>query len=189
MLAGRLYIVSIVIVLLAAINLGIVGISKVNVLQYVTFKNEMFLRIVYVIVGLCALYLMFIRPRQTFLSFLEKTVIPPSVFKPFEQQNTNTEVIVDANHAIKVIYWAANKNTGKISDNPYDAYDNFENSGVTNVVNNKATLRFNCPELYQVGRVYKKTLNPHVHYRLVYKSGVISEIFTVKLECKKLILD
>jgi uncharacterized membrane protein YuzA (DUF378 family) len=182
MLAGKLYIISIVLILISAINLGIVGLFKVNMLNYLTFKNELFLRIVYVVIGLCALYLIFIRPRQTFLSFLEKTVMPPSVFKPFEQKNTNTEMTIDAPHAIKVVYWAAKQNMGNIDDNPIDAYGEYENTGIANVVNNKATLKFNCPESYKVGRLYKYQLQPHVHYRLIYKSGVISEIFSLNVE-------
>ena len=161
MLAGRLYILSIVIILLVSLNVGIVGGFEVNLLRYITFNNITALRIIYIIAGLSALYLLLFKPRQLFLSFLEKTVMPPSIFKPMEQENTNTSITIDAPNAIKVIYWAAKKNTGKIDDNPYDAYDDYENVGITNVINNKATLNFNCPEQYKV--------------------GIISEIYTLKI--------
>jgi uncharacterized membrane protein YuzA (DUF378 family) len=182
MLAGRLYILCIVIVLLVSLNLGIVGGFEVNLLKHLTFNNITVLRIIYIISGLCALYLLLFKPRQVFLSFLEKTVMPPSIFKPYEQINTNTSLTIDAPHAIKVVYWAAEKDSGHIEENPQDAYKDFDNVGVVNVVNNKATLKFNCPESYKVGRsLMRNTLTPHVHYRLIYRSGIISEIFTLKI--------
>ena len=66
------------------------------------------------------------------------------------------------------------------------AYESYENIGVAAVVNGKATLKLKCPTEYKVQKGMIK-LPRHVHYRLIYANGVVSEVKTVKLEnqCNK----
>lgn len=142
-------------------------------------KYLLILKIIYVIIGLAAVYQIFLTPSRTFLPFLDKTVMPPSLLLLSEQSDTNFKLKIHADGAIKVMYWAANEDRGKIVNNPIDAYDDYENIGISAVKNNIAILKLKCPTAY---KVRNKVLPKHLHYRLVYANGVISDIKTVKLE-------
>ncbi len=143
------------------------------------------LRIIYIIFGICAIYLIFFTKYHTFLPFLDRTVLPPSILLLSEQADTNTQVTINARDAIKVVYWAAHADNQIIEDSPYDAYESYENVGIAAVINHKAILKLKCPASYKVGIPFKKTVPKHVHYRLIYSNGVLSEIHTLKLgkEC------
>jgi hypothetical protein len=110
-----------------------------------------------------------------------KTVFPPSLLLLSEQAQTNATVNVNAPQAIKVAYWAAHADEGNVETEPMKAYDKFENVGVTAVKDGKATLKLKCPTSYKVNKG-KIKLPRHVHYRLIYDNGVISEVLTAKLE-------
>jgi hypothetical protein len=108
----------------------------------------------------------------------------PIIMLLSEQANTNVELKIDApRDAIKVVYWAARSDTGKVIDNPQDGYNKFENYGIAEVKNNVAILKLNCPNSYKVGKKFKKQLPKHVHTRFVYENGVLSEVNTIKLDC------
>jgi hypothetical protein len=51
-----------------------------------------------------------------------------------------------------------------------------------------ATISVACPQRYYVERVIKRRLPKHVHYRLVYPSGMLSSVQTLNVEqdCKGL---
>jgi hypothetical protein len=138
-------------------------------------------RVFLLIVGASALYLLFVPNVRTFLPFLGRTVFPPSLILLSEQSGTNTRVIVNAPGATKVAYWAAHEDKGVVESDPMKAYNSYENIGVAAVLNGKATLKLKCPTEYKVKKGMIK-LPKHVHYRLVYDNGVISEVFTKKLE-------
>ena len=59
---NKLLIVSIILVIIGALNWGLIGIANTNVvssLNNVTFRSETFERIIYVLIGLAGLYLLF----------------------------------------------------------------------------------------------------------------------------------
>ena len=178
--------VSILVVIIAGLYLGLNAIANKNflmeVLVKVTPKNyRTIIRILYLIFGIAALYLVAFTPSYTFLPFLDKTVLPPSLLLLSEQANTNAEVKVEAPNAIKVVYWAAEEDEKKIIEDPYKAYGKYENIGVAAVKSNVAILKLKCPTQYKVG-VPKTTLPRHIHFRLVYENGVLSEVKTISLE-------
>jgi len=177
------YLTSIIILILASIHLGVIGAMEkdylsmlLNYLAPVYGRN--ILRCVYVVVGLVGLYMALGVNYHTFLPFLDKTVLPPSVLLLSEQSDTNVKLEVNGDDAIKVVYWAAHSDNGVIEENPKDAYAGFENVGISAVVNGKATLKLKCPTKY---KAMKKVLPKHVHYRLIYENGVLSEVRTLKL--------
>jgi len=169
-----LYVIAISFVLLASIKAGYYGVC--SKMQMSTIK-----RVFLLLVGASALYLLFAPNVRTFLPFLGKTVFPPSLLLLSEQAGTNATVIVNAPQAIKVAYWAAHQDEGNVESDPMKAYNSYENIGVAAVVDGKATLKLKCPTEYKVKKGMIK-LPRHVHYRLIYDNGVISEVFTSKLE-------
>ncbi len=118
-----------------------------------------------------------------FLSFLDETVMPPSVFLTQASIFNNSKVTVDAPQGVKVIYWGANpvKKDYDNIDNWVDAYDGYKNCGVVEVVDDKAELIFSVPVRYRVG-LFKKLLDRHIHYRIVYPNGIVGKIKTIKLD-------
>jgi hypothetical protein len=180
-----LYMIVIFIVIIGAINWGVIGIYGVNIVSEfnkVTFKNLTCERIMYAIIGLAGLLLLF--NRNTYLPFLGVTVLPSVSLKPYNTYN-DQELVINAAGASKVVYWAAHsEGDNKVYNNPYDAYGKGENSGVAEVNSDgTAVLKFKCPGKYQVGHVLNKILPKHIHYRLVYDDNTLSEIKTIKLNC------
>lgn len=169
-----LYVIAITFVLLASLKAGYYGVCSKTKLSTVK-------RVFLLIVGASALYLLFAPNVRTFLPFLGKTVFPPSLLLLSEQAGTNATVIVKAEGAEKVAYWAAHADEGIVESEPMKAYNSYENIGVAAVVDGKATLKLKCPTEYKVKKGMIK-LPRHVHYRLIYSNGVISEVLTAKLE-------
>ena len=169
-----LYVIAITFVLLASLKAGYYGVCSK---MHMSTAKRVFL----LIVGASALYLLFAPNVRTFLPFLGKTVFPPSLLLLSEQAETNATVIVKADNAEKVAYWAAHQDEGEVESDPMKAYDSYENIGVAAVVDGKATLKLKCPTEYKVQKGMIK-LPKHVHYRLIYSNGVISEVLTAKLE-------
>lgn len=125
--------------------------------------------------------------RNTYLPFLGPTVLPLSLLKEPSMFDNNTKefripVEIDVPNKTVVIYWASSPSKEVIQD-PYTAYSNFENSGVTNVVNKKAYFKVDCPSSYKIPS--SKILSPHIHYRIVYPNGIIGSVKTVYVDCSK----
>lgn len=122
--------------------------------------------------------------RDTYLPFLGRTAIPPTVLKDSAYpQHSNTTIVLNLPHVsngTKVVYWGAKPAT-QVKSNPMQAYDDFSNAGVAIVVNGKATLRFHCPGQYIVGSL--KTLNRHVHYRVYDRRGLLGPVKTHNVKC------
>jgi uncharacterized membrane protein YuzA (DUF378 family) len=183
--------ISLVLVIFSGLYLGISAVLNKNLLLELLLKlsstnYKTILRVIYFIFGIAALYLILFTTSNTFLPFLDKTVLPPSLLLLSEQSNTNLQIKLDAPDAIKVIYWAAKPDTGKVIDDPFLAYDDYENIGIAAVKDDVAILKLFCPTAYKVGSP-KTTLSKHLHFRFVYANGVLSEVKTLKLDkqCKK----
>jgi uncharacterized membrane protein YuzA (DUF378 family) len=184
------HMICVILVLIGGFNWGFQGLFNFNLVKYInenTYNSPMFENSVYILVGISALYLA--SNRNTYLPFLGDTVSAPSLIRDtgVERKNANVTIVVDAEGASSVMYWAADPLNGGSDGEKfaYDAYGEFKNAGVAEVVNNKATLRVECPQKYWVKKfgVMKKTLPKHVHYRLIYSTGWISEVLTKKLDC------
>lgn len=120
--------------------------------------------------------------RNTYLPFLGPTVLPPSLLKSdFTPENAENMYKVKINEVdgTKVLYWASQE-SNIIFKNPWNAYGNYMNTGISTINNGETVFTINCPSSYNVGGM---TLKPHIHYRIVYPKGVLGEIKTIFVEC------
>jgi uncharacterized membrane protein YuzA (DUF378 family) len=183
-----LHIICVILLIIGGLNWGLIGAFNLNLVKLInqhTFDSPIFENSIYITVGLAAIYLG--KNRNFYLPFLGDTILPPSLLKDLGNNNANISVTVDAVNANMVIYWAAEplpENEIDGSKFSFDAYDKYTNSGVAEVVSGKATLKVSCPQTYWVKKWgIKKTLPKHLHYRLVYSTGWVSEVKTVELSC------
>lgn len=140
-------------------------------------------RVISVFVGLMALFL-FVR-RDTYLPFLGPTVLPVNAIigdKNPMDANVEIDIDVDAEDGTKIIYWGAKSNAnGIVERNPWIAYDDYQNLGVTTVHSRMARLRVQCPRQY---KTHMGTLKKHIHYRVCcWKKGVMGPVKTVYVDC------
>lgn len=137
--------------------------------------------IVFVLVGLAALYVGF--SRDTYLPFLGKTVFPCSLLKDSVPEGADLSVQVKVRPGAKVIFWAsepANKDLHELQD-WRKAYMEFKNAGVTTAdATGIATLSVRTPQSYTVPM--KGALDAHIHYRECVSDGMVGRVETVKAE-------
>ena len=121
--------------------------------------------------------------RNFYLPFLGWTSYPCGGLAEKIPRDADTTVTVQVKPNVNVIYWGSEPKTNEEQpiDNPWDAYANYENSGVVRAdAQGKAVLHFRNPSIYQVG-LMKKTLNKHIHYRECRHPGMLSSVKTVNL--------
>lgn len=143
-------------------------------------KTSILLKFVAILVLVSTIYLG-VR-RNTYLPFLGPTVLPQSLLKDVtdtKMGEVHVRVELDVPDETRVLYWAASPSTSVI-ENPYDAYNQYTNVGVSSVKNKQAMLHIDCPASYKVPM---KTLRPHVHYRVVYPNGLLGSVKTVYVNC------
>lgn len=172
---------SISLVLVGGVLWGIQGVLNNNPLDRFITKDIQ--KIIYIVVGLAALNLA--RDRNTYLPFLGKTAVPCSLFTYNDQhiKNKNDSVEIKIKPNQKVIYWAANPTESTNLVDPWKAYGETHNSGVS-VANNQgiATLHFNKPQSYKVNRFGRtKVLQPHVHYRVCNSNLMLGPVQTIQV--------
>lgn len=111
--------------------------------------------------------------RTTWLPFLGPTAFPIGVLKPQSPRRHDTSVSVKAPaDAISAVFWASER----AADDPFSAYGSYKNSGVAEVINGEALFRVVAPKPYSIRG---KTVAPHVHYRWITKTGMLSGVRTV----------
>lgn len=133
------------------------------------------------IVSACIASLVLVSSRTSYLPFLGEAVFPSSLLKePSDPADATVTVEVDAGRgATHVAFWAS-ESKGYVVKNPWDAYDQYSNSGISVVKGGKATLNVRCPAQYAVrGRVLPR----HVHFRDIYPSGIVGEVKTAQVVC------
>jgi hypothetical protein len=148
-----------------------------------------FVRILSFIVIISSIYLA--TNRDTYLPFLGKTILPQPLTKSEKiPEGANVDYILNLNgysNGSKVFYWGAKLNNKKgITPNPLDIYGDFTNSGISTVKNEKAIIKFYCPDKYSVKSSHKNNSNHYhdIHYRIECPdTGILSSIRTVKVEC------
>jgi len=184
-----LYFLCTILLVIGGLNWGLIGTYNMNLVKLLnekTFNSTVFENTIYTLVGIAAIYLG--TKKHFYLPFLGRTVMAPSVIRPaFSNDKATINLVVDAPNAESVIYWAAEPLNNKENEGKkfaYDAYDKYNNSGVANVENGKALLKIQCPQTYWVRKFgVKKTLPKHLHYRLVYPKGMLSEVYTLNISC------
>jgi hypothetical protein len=118
--------------------------------------------------------------RDVFLPFLGKAVYPCGSLDNSYPDKHDSKIEIQVQPNSNVIYWASEKNP-KITNNPWDAYGKYDNTGVVRSDSTgKAILKFSYPGQYVVP--YKGLLPPHVHYRVCKGNGMMSRIETVNLK-------
>jgi uncharacterized membrane protein YuzA (DUF378 family) len=162
---------------------------------YINYMNKSFFgtsiasKAITTIIGLSALLYLF--DRDFYLPFLGKTFFPfgkRAEVRIDESSRKLVSITVDnLPPNTTVIYWAS-QNEQKVYSNPKDAYGDFGNRGITMTdKTGKAILQIQCPSVYNVGKLFKKTLDKHLHYRyeLPEYPGMFSDIKTkyVNNEC------
>ena len=170
--------ISIIFVIIGALNWLSIGLFKVNVLESVFGRSSIVPRILYVIVGVSALIIAF--HRDTYLPFLGPTVVPCSLIPERIPEGADTTVDVIVKPGAKVLYWAAEPSTEglkKIND-WRGAYLKFMNAGVTIAgADGTASLLIKSPQPYTVP--WKGRIEPHVHFRVCGENGMMGRIDTV----------
>lgn len=154
---------------------------------FVNPNTSSFGKLLIIFVIISALYLA--SDRDTYLPFLGKTIIPLNIITSEKiPDGANVDYILNLKgypNGTRVFYWGAkstNKNT--VIRDPITAYGDYSNSGVAIAYNEKATLKFYCPDKYSVGPL-NNVLNRHLHYRTECpKSGLMSSVKTIFVDCK-----
>lgn len=140
----------------------------------------MFLKLVAVFVMVATIYLGI--HRNTYLPFLGPTVLPSTLLKDVtdtKMGEVHVKVAIDVPDQTRILYWAASPSKS-IVENPYEAYNEYTNVGVSSVKNKEVILHIDCPASYKVPT---KVLSPHVHYRVVYPNGLLGSVKTVYVKC------
>lgn len=120
--------------------------------------------------------------RNTYLPFLGPTVLPFTLFpEELKPKDADLEFVIPVYEpdGTKVVYWASQPSK-TIVENPFKAYADYRNVGITNVKNEMATMVVSCPSSYKVPG---KTLKPHIHYRILYPTGIMGEVKTAYVNC------
>ena len=140
------------------------------------------------IAGLVIVYVIVLGfQRNTYLPFLGPTVVPGTLFpeslKP-KDANLQFALPIEEANDTKVIYWAS-QSAEKPFEDPWLAYGEFQNVGVTSVQNNIAIVSVVCPSSYYVPT---QLLKPHIHYRVVQANGMLGEVKTAYVSCHEPVL-
>ena len=171
-----------IIIAIAIIHIAIITFANKNIISD-HIENQTIAKLLYVIVSIAGIYM--ITQRTYYLPFLGETVLPASVLAPKVQKSYDDEIRIEVpGRVVKVVYWAADKqnNDDKTIKSWNDAYNKFDNSGVALVSNNVAIMKIQRPQTYTVGQFgVTRQLPAHIHYRLVYMDGTMSEIYTYNI--------
>ena len=149
-------------------------------------KMSIISQMIAVIVLIAILYLAM--NRNTYLPFLGYSAMPPSLFASEKKPDNAHEALVlelddDIPDGTRVIYWGAlqSKDKNIIKANPFEAYGNYLNSGISVVKDKKAIIYYLCPDKYRAGG---SVIDRHIHYRLVKpNSPIISPVYTKYVKC------
>lgn len=170
MLDTKLRMIATILVLIGALNWGLVAMNQ-NIVDLL--PNRTLKRVVYAVIGLSALLLAL--NRNTYLPFLGQTAFPCGLLKTSIPEGELVQAVVDTKPNTMIVYWASE--SGEKKDNPWDAYMGYKNSGVVmSDANGKAVLSVRPPSEYSVKW---KDLKRHIHYRECVKNGLLGEVKTV----------
>ena len=168
------------IVLMISALLFVSQLGGYNPSKYI-MQNKVICFIVIVFVVASILYNIF--DRNFYLPFLGWSVYPCGSLAEKVPLNADTKVSVQVKPNVNVIYWASEPTSlvKQPIDNPWDAYANYDNSGVVRAdANGNAILHVRNPSSYQVGLMHK-TLQRHIHYRECRHPGMLSDIRTIMI--------
>lgn len=170
-----LHLLAMVLVVIGAVNWGLVGAFGFNAVSAVLGRG-LLANIVYAAVGVAGLTVAF--RRDTYLPFLGETVLPCAAIPESTPEHADVSVTLSGltPHA-KILFWAAEPATEGLSriKNWQQAYLGFANAGVTTAdAAGHATLRVRKPQAYTVpvhGRI-----ESHVHWRVCQDGGMLGPV-------------
>ena len=165
--------------ILGAINFLLMGIFKLNLIEYIGNKiHNIITIIIYLLIGLAGLYQ--VTRRDFYLSFLDKSVYPCGSLMEKKPEDATIKKNIKTKPNINIIYWASEYNDS-IFEDPYLAYNKYANTGVAKSDNEgNAVLEFRKPQGYKVP-YRNKILRPHVHYRECFYDGMLDSVKTLFL--------
>lgn len=168
---------------LAGLNWGFVAIFKIDAISSLFGKSSIFSKIFFVLIAICAIYVGI--NRDSYLPFLGQSVLPCSVLTEKIPAGAELKVRIIAPAGHKVIYWAAEPSVEKdahaLLHGWKEAYGEFENSGVAIAeADGSALLQVRRPQPYWVPPGAQ--LEPHVHYRICSKNGMIGPVRSLFIE-------
>jgi len=167
-----------IIIIVSSICFGL-HIIGINILKYLP-KNQILLSIIFFIIVFSIIYT---GGRDFYLPFLGLSVYPCGSLAQKIPSNADKSITVQVPPNVNVIYWASEPSNPEMQpiSNPWDAYANYDNSGVVRSdANGMAILHVRSPSSYKVG-LFNTTLKLHIHYRICQHPGMLSEIKTVYL--------
>lgn len=180
-LGKKLHMVMIFLVLIGGLNWGAIGSFNIDLVKILDkYINYPVSKYVYIIVGICAVYLLL--DRNVYLPFLGDAVYPCGSLNENVPKGYTNELVVNVPPNTKVVYWASEPSNEELKNlpNPWQAYKNYSNSGVVmSDKNGKTILKFKKPQPYETPM--GKKLEPHVHYRYCLNNGMLSEVETIYL--------
>ena len=161
--------------LIGGINWGLFGLFKLDVVSFIPWSPVS--KMIYIIIGLSAIYLSL--KRDVYLPFLGETVYPCDQLVNKIPDDATVAMTVRVPAGAKVVYWASEHSKDlDVAENPWKAYLNYSNSGVTTAdANGNAVLKVREPTAYRVP--LKGKIEKHIHYRYCGSPGMLSEIHTV----------
>ena len=178
----KVYIITLVLVLLNGINTGIHGICRINIFTSLLHFEKLYFTL-YTLIGFASAYLLVQHFQELFMPFLGRTITPHNIYlddKHPKDASYKVELDELPKNASKIIYWAA-KPSNEVMLSWEEAYGKLENSGVKSVENGKATFWIHEPGQFQIP--LKGVLPKCIHYRIVYDDDIISSsINTMRLK-------
>lgn len=163
--------------IVGALNWLFIGLFDMNLVTGI-FGQNAFSRMLFILVGFAALFLMF--RRDFYLPFLGETVMPCGALEDKIPSGADTSVTVSVSPNSKILYWAAEPASEELKEihDWKKAYATFENIGVTTSdATGTALLKVRSPQAYSVP--FKGRIEPHIHYRVCSPDGMMERINTV----------
>jgi len=136
-----------------------------------TKKSSLLCKSIAVITFVVSLFVVF--QRKTYLPFLGETVFPTVNHTAFPQKYYHFQHTIPQKNT-PVVYWASTNDKWGADETPYGKYDN---SGVV-TSDDRGKITFSLHTLPHSYKVFGRTKAPHIHYRVLVKPGIWSEIYT-----------
>lgn len=171
-------IITLFLVVVGALNWGLVGLFKFNLVSWVARHTDKSIEpIIYVLIGVSAL--LHILSRDYYLTFLGPAAFPCGSLLERIPENADKQVEVRVTPFSNVIYWAAEPGIPKDAT-PWVAYNKYANAGIVKAdAEGRAVIKFRHPSSYKVPM--RGNLPEHVHYRVCRMNGLMSRVETIRL--------
>ena len=169
------------ILLFSSFVFSVYGFSNLDIISEI---NKLFDGLNFVIYFLTIISVLYnVNRRNFYLPFLGNAVYPCGSLVIKEPKNASLTInLSDLSPNTNIIYWASEQSNFKedtIIDTPWDAYDEFANTGVARSnENGNATVIIRPPIRYKIP-IHKNIINKHLHYRECKGKGMLGPVKTL----------